>query len=105
MALIKKLGYCVGSKTTSIDFEEKKIPEKVEYKVIVKVWTFLWVIQYESYQMTHQFFRQETLQKLELMQMFEYSLLATIGMHSKITSGHFYKPVVHFVNRKYIMYF
>ena len=37
MALIKKLGYCVGSKTTSIDFEEKKIPEKVEYKVIVKV--------------------------------------------------------------------
>ena len=39
MALIKKLGYCVGSKTTSIDFEEKKIPEKVEYKVIVKVWS------------------------------------------------------------------
>ena len=49
MALIKKLGYCVGSKTTSIDFEEKKIPEKVEYKVIVKVW----IILYESYNMSH----------------------------------------------------
>ena len=45
MALIKKLGYCVGSKTTSIDFEEKKIPEKVEYKVIVKVSKVI----YESY--------------------------------------------------------
>ena len=49
MALIKKLGYCVGSKTTSIDFEEKKIPEKVEYKVIVKVSKVI----YESYSMTH----------------------------------------------------
>ena len=49
MALIKKLGYCVGSKTTSIDFEEKKIPEKVEYKVIVKVR----IIRYESYNMSH----------------------------------------------------
>ena len=48
MALIKKLGYCVGSKTTSIDFEEKKIPEKVEYKVIVKVR----IIRYESYNMS-----------------------------------------------------
>ena len=49
MALIKKLGYCVGSKTTSIDFEEKKIPEKVEYKVIVKVI----IVMYESYNMSH----------------------------------------------------
>ena len=49
MALIKKLGYCVGSKTTSIDFEEKKIPEKVEYKVIVKVR----IVMFESYNMSH----------------------------------------------------
>lgn len=49
MALIKKLGYCVGSKTTSIDFEEKKIPEKVEYKVIVKVR----IVMFELYNMSH----------------------------------------------------
>ena len=36
MALMKKLAYCVGSKTQSFDVE-RKIPEKVEYKVVVKV--------------------------------------------------------------------
>ena len=36
MALMKKLAYCVGSKTQSFDVGTK-IPEKIEYKVIVKV--------------------------------------------------------------------
>ena len=34
---MKKLAYCVGSKTHSIDLVEKIIPEKIEYKIIVKV--------------------------------------------------------------------
>ena len=34
---MKKLAYCVGSKTHSIDIVEKIIPDKIEYKVIVKV--------------------------------------------------------------------
>ena len=37
MALMKKLAYCVGSKTHSIDIVEKMIPDKIEYKIIVKV--------------------------------------------------------------------
>ena len=37
MALMKKLAYCVGSKTHSIDMAEKILPDKIEYKIIVKV--------------------------------------------------------------------
>ena len=43
MALMKKLAYCVGSKTHSIDIVEKMIPDKVEYKIIVKV-----IVKYQT---------------------------------------------------------
>lgn len=49
-------------------------------------------------------FRQEIQQKLEPMQMFEFSLSDTTGRRSKIPSGHFSKPDVPtgsiFLNKK-----
>ena len=71
---MKKLAYCVGSKTHSIDIVEKMIPDKIEYKIIVKVFdSVMWTI------LTFVSHRRGTRPRLALMQTSEFSWLVLKG--------------------------